>query len=127
MRNTQFTIGMRVRLREDRDCKGEVISACKHTVEVKWDRKGIREEELSDVMEDSPEVDRARAAKVQPLIDLAAKTLEEAFQLWRSAKQTYTDEGGGYDNYMAEDNDIDIKKFAGALEANGWSSSSLFC
>ena len=127
MTNTQYTPGMKVRLRDDRKRTGEVVSVCKHAIEVKWNNGETREEDPWEIMEDNPHADRARAAEVQPKIDAAAATLEEAFRLWEEAKLIYTDEGGDSVYAMSDDDNIDIRKFAGTLERHGWSSSSLFC
>lgn len=140
-----YEVGMRVRARDDEDEKGTVTSVDEDNladgaIHVQWDgTDGGVWVELRDIMPDTAEAPLQLAAlnkKIQDNIDEATSLLEQAFKKWRKANSMQwegTDEPGDDKGYfegayaLRGNPDLDLSKFEGVVERNGWSTSSLYC
>ena len=140
-----YKAGMRVRSREDKDEKGIVDKIDEDTLQdgaiyVQWDDvDSPRWTELRDIMPDTPEAEQQLAdfnQKIQSNIDEATSLLEQAFKKWRKANSMEVegvenpgDDGSYFEGayHLRGNPDLDLSKFEGVVERNGWSTSSLYC
>lgn len=138
-----YEVGMRVRSRHpyngnrvDTGVVTEVDSP--DEIKVRWDGSQYDNDSDSDWTETydlMPDTDEARAQlaehnkRVQYKIDQAALSLEEAFKYWREAIGLESGHDDNYGNayYLKGNKDLDLSKFEGLCEQNGWDTSSLYC
>lgn len=137
----EYEVGVRVRDRRHEDRKGKVVEVEDYSeVYVLWD--GTSEAhwcETRDLMPDDPEAINKIAdfnRKIQANIDEATTLLEQAFKKWRLAnamEMEGTETPGDDRNYfegayaLRGNPDLDLSKFEGVVENNGWSTSALYC
>jgi hypothetical protein len=129
----KFKVGDRIRDAYDRSDKGVVVKVVDPLAEiiVKWDETydaevvHISRLEPHEIRIDDPEADKAKALLVQAKIDAATHSLEAAFNSWKEAAEL----NGGEVIDLVNDDLLNVKGFAGTIEANvnGWRSSSLYC
>lgn len=131
-----YEVGMRIRGRDRKEEKGEVTEVeSDDEVRVLWDYdkgQGPRWCETRDIIPDSPEAEQLLAEntkQVQAKIDEATTLLEQAFKAWFEAVslQAGREVGNSEAYYLRGNPDLDLSKFEGVVESNGWSTSSLYC
>lgn len=129
----EYQVGTRVRDRYDRDYLGTVVEVVdEDEIHVKWDGEP---EEISrldpyEIAPYDPEEDKRRAIRAQNKVNEATSALETAFRLWQEAQEEYSgdaEHGTEYAYDMKRDPNMDLSKFEEVVEANGWSTSSLYC
>lgn len=139
MNDTKFEVGMRVRVRYERNNYFGTVREVDtfpdgDEVLVKWDGQYEDEDperlDAHELAVYDPEGDKAKALIVQPKIDEAADALERAYKLWQETQELYLKTFDG-DPYEMRDHDLlDMTKFEKAFENSGWSTSgarSLYC
>lgn len=131
--NFTYEVGMRVRSRDEGEL-GTVTEVIDDSeLRVHWDDYDhARWCETRDITPYTPEAIawlEELNKKTQAKIDEAASLLEQAFKAWfeAAALQAGREVGNGEAYYLRGNPDLDLSKFEGVVEANGWSTSSLYC
>ena len=130
----QYETDMRVQSRSDPSRKGLITEVESRTeVRVLWDGKeGSSWCEAEGIIPDSPEARQLLAEttkQIQAKVDEATNLLEQAFKAWFEAAglQAGREVDNGEAYYLRGNTDLDLSKFEGVVESNGWSTSSLYC
>jgi hypothetical protein len=138
-----YELGMPICLIEHQNRKGTIIRNGKDGLWFQWDKEaGTKEEHwLKDyeheIMPDTPEAHAQYAEttkKIQAKVDEATTLLEQAFKAWHQAHAIQMGMSEGEESQAYEraygfrsNPGLDLSKFEGVVEANGWSTSSLYC
>lgn len=126
-----YEVGMRVCVRNQKDFKGTVLEIVNGDIKVFCDKYDSSSWcEPSEIMPDTPEAHEYMAqltAKVQVKVDEATSALEVAFKAWQEAASLQADREGAEPYHLRSNKDLDLSKFEGVVESNGWSTSSLYC
>lgn len=138
-----YQVGAPICSIEDPSRKGSVVSSDKGSLWFQWqedygsDDRYCVEDSGHEIMPDTPEAHLLRdrlTQQIQAKIDEAASLLEQAFKAWQQAAaiewygETNHPENEFFDTYVLKHNPaLDLAKFEKVVEANGWSSSSLYC
>ncbi len=129
----QYEVDMRVCSRDQKNFYGTVVEVDGDDVRVKWDKYDSASWcEPSEVMPDTPEAHAYMTGltkQVQAKVDEATASLEQAFKAWVEAAslQAGREVGASEAYYLRGNKDLDLSKFEGLCESNGWSTSSLYC
>ena len=128
-----YQIGERVCSRSEPNKAGaveELLDDDGDELRVNWDDIGSRWCEARDIM---PDTDEARQQlvdlhkQVQAKVDEATSALEVAFKAWQEAASLIAGHDGAEAYYLRHNKEVDLSKFEGVIEQNGWSTSSLYC
>ena len=129
----QFALHMKVCARSNKDHKGVVVEMDGDLPRIQWNHYSQPFwDEDNDAMPDTPEAHAQVAqltAQVQSKVDEATGLLEQAFKAWQEAAslQAGRETGSSEAYYLRGNPDLDLSKFEGICESNGWSTSSLYC
>lgn len=134
----QYEVGMRVCIIDHQEHKGTVTRGDEDGLWFQWDMEAGTQQEhwLEDYEHElMPDTDEARAQyaeltkKVQAKVDEATTLLDQAFKAWFEAASIQAGhEAGNAEAYFLRGNpNLDLSKFEGVVESNGWSTSSLYC
>lgn len=137
--NFTYEVGMQVCSREEKGFKGTVVKIEDDNIQVQWafyDKPDWCDN--NEIMPDTVEAHAQMAEltkKVQAKVDEATVAFEAAFKAWRQANalQRSGKENVGNDAFeggawaLRNNEDLDLSKFEEVVEANGWSTSSLYC
>lgn len=128
----KYEVGMRVCVRNQKDFKGTVLEIVNGDIKVFCDKYDSSSWcEPSEIMPDTPEAHEYMSqltAKVQAKIDEATASLEMAFKAWFEAAslQAGRETGNAEAYFLKSNKDLDLSKFEGVVESNGWSTSSIY-
>lgn len=131
----EYKVGMPICERGDFGSKGFISTIDKDGVWFKWnDDTEEDKEHWADDYEIIPDTPEGLAhitevnQKTQAKIDEATSLLEQAFKAWFEAASLQAGRDvGNSEAYYLKHRGLDLSKFEGVVEANGWSTSSLYC
>lgn len=125
MKAEDVKVGMRVCLE---GCRGEhgTVKALPEgdKVRVKWSYGSSNLIELDEIEAIDEEADKKKAAAMQAKINEATSAFEKAFEALHAIQDEVQ---RGNLHTFEEEKLIDMSKLHGVIDANGWSSSSLYC
>lgn len=128
-----YEVDMRVCERAQKNFKGTVLEVAGDDVKVHWDHYGNGSWcEPSEIMPDTSEAHTYMdnlTKLVQAKVNEATASLEQAFKAWAEAAslQAGREVSASEAYYLRSNKDLDLSKFEGVCESNGWSTSSLYC